>query len=202
MNPWKLATIGLLIVFGTALTTGLTTAWLMRPSSTATTAEAGATPARLVSDATATATRARIVPAVARGSQRAVALTRPAAEPVAAPIRRVSSEPAAACDSTGDRVWRIAKPGLLGGLLGAGLGAAGGAVADGGTAAGKGAVIGGIAGAALGSAYGAYKTKNECGTILGNGATANVTVPANRSLALGAATPAGSADGITIYNAR
>jgi hypothetical protein len=110
--------------------------------------------------------------------------------------------PAAACDSTGDRVWRIAKPGLLGGLLGAGLGAAGGAVADGGTAAGKGAVIGGIAGAALGSAYGAYKTKNECGTILGNGAAANVTAPANRSLALGPATSAGPANGMTIYNAR
>jgi hypothetical protein len=99
-------------------------------------------------------------------------------------------------------VWRIAKPGLLGGLLGAGLGAAGGAVADGGSAAGKGAVIGGIAGAALGSAYGAYKTKNECGAIFGDGAAANVTSAADRSLALSPASPSRSTDGITIYNAR
>jgi hypothetical protein len=73
------------------------------------------------------------------------------------------------CDTGGERALRIAKPGLIGALLGAGLGAAGGAVADGGKAAGKGALIGGLAGAALGGGYGAYKTQNECGTILGDG---------------------------------
>ena len=35
-------------------------------------------------------------------------------------------------------------------------------------AAGKGALIGGLAGAALGGGYGAYKTKQECGTIFGD----------------------------------
>jgi hypothetical protein len=73
------------------------------------------------------------------------------------------------CDTGGERALRIAKPGIIGALLGAGLGAAGGGIADGGSAAGKGALIGGLAGAAIGSGYGAYKTQNECGTILGNG---------------------------------
>ncbi len=62
---------------------------------------------------------------------------------------------------------KIAKPGALGALLGAGLGAVGGAIANGGKGAGKGALVGGITGVAAGAAYGAYKTKNECGTILG-----------------------------------
>jgi hypothetical protein len=74
------------------------------------------------------------------------------------------------CSTTSDRVTRIAKPGLLAGVLGAGLGAVSGAISGGGKSAGKGAAIGGIAGAALGSAYGAYRTKQECGTILGGSA--------------------------------
>jgi hypothetical protein len=85
---------------------------------------------------------------------------------VARPARPVAGVPAD-CASPGDRVLRIAKPGGLGGLIGAGLGAVTGAIANGGTAAGKGAIIGGLVGVAAGSAYGAYKTKNECGTILG-----------------------------------
>jgi hypothetical protein len=80
------------------------------------------------------------------------------------PVRPVSTA-AADCGTNGDRVMRIAKPGLIGALLGAGAGAATGAIADGGKAAGKGALIGGLAGTALGAGYGAYKTKNECGTV-------------------------------------
>jgi hypothetical protein len=118
---------------------------------------------------------------------------------------------AAAADcgtTTGERVWRIAKPGLVGTLLGAGAGAAGGAIANGGKAAGKGAVIGGIAGAALGSAYGAYKNKNECGSILG-GSASGFSAPArsgDRVFAYAparssAAVPASSGDRITVYDA-
>jgi hypothetical protein len=93
-------------------------------------------------------------------------------------VTQVSSTAVAAdCSTGGDRALRIAKPGALGALLGAGLGAAGGAIADGGKAAGKGALIGGIAGAALGTGYGAYKTKNECGTIFGDGAGAGAAMP-------------------------
>jgi hypothetical protein len=70
------------------------------------------------------------------------------------------------CGSTADRLWRIAKPGAVGGLIGAGVGVAGGAIANGGKAAGKAALIGGLAGALLGGGYGAYQTKAECGSVL------------------------------------
>jgi hypothetical protein len=91
-------------------------------------------------------------------------------------VRTSAVSVAADCVSTGDRVWRIAKPGAIGGLIGAGLGAAGGAIADGGKAAGKGALIGGLAGAVLGGGYGAYKTKAECGTVFG-GALGAPSIP-------------------------
>jgi hypothetical protein len=103
----------------------------------------------------------------------------------AAPVASTSSE----CATGGDRAWKIAKPGLIGTAVGAGLGAVGGAIADGGKGAGKGALLGGLAGAALGGGYGAYKTKNECGTIFGNSsAPSQVTAPG------GSAMPARSVD--------
>ena len=122
-------------------------------------------------------------------------------------MRPVAATSADCSPATGDRLIRIAKPGLIGGLIGAGLGAAGGAIADGGKAAGKGALIGGIAGTALGGAYGTYKTKQECGTVFGGGtgsAFSGETAPAVRDAVI---TPTQSAyrpsttDGITVYNA-
>lgn len=151
-NPWKVATIGLGLVGVTALSTGLTTAWMLRPT------------------APAEAETAAVV-APARSAARYVSVPAPVVARAATPTRvtPVSSTAVPAdCSTGGDRALRIAKPGALGAVLGAGLGAAGGAIADGGKAAGKGALIGGIAGAALGTGYGAYKTKNECGTIFGD----------------------------------
>jgi hypothetical protein len=173
MNPWKLATVGLSLIGVTALSTGVTTAYFMRPSSV----PAAPTPPSLSMPAATTAPAA-VLPAPPAPSAPAVryVAAHPAPRPVvtsAAPrVVRAANVPVAAdCASTGDRVWRIAKPGAIGGLLGAGLGAAGGAIADGGKAAGKGALIGGLAGAVLGGGYGAYKTKNECGTVLGGSPT-------------------------------
>jgi len=145
-NYWKLATIGIALTGVTALSTGLTTAWMLRPAAEA---QAQATQA-------APPPAPRITPAVAR---------------TASPTRVTpvsTTTTAADCATGGDRAMRIAKPGAIGALLGAGLGAAGGAVVKGGNGAGKGALLGGLAGAALGAGYGAYKTQNECGTILGN----------------------------------
>jgi hypothetical protein len=155
INPWKLATIGLLLVGFTALTTGVTTAYFMRPG---------------VEPAPAPVTAA---PAFAPAPPAAPAARYVAARPAAAPAARVvrtAAVPVATtdCGTTGDRVWRIAKPGAIGGLLGAGVGAAGGAIVNGGKAAGKGALLGGLAGALLGGGYGAYKTKQECGTVFGS----------------------------------
>jgi hypothetical protein len=104
--------------------------------------------------------------------------------PRATPVAATASD----CATGGDRAWRIAKPGALGGLLGAGLGAAGGAIANGGSGAGRGALIGGLVGAVAGAGYGAYKTNNECGTIFGNrGFTEPVPVAMGRGLVTQAA---------------
>jgi hypothetical protein len=123
------------------------------------------------------------VPAATAPAPTAASVTSPPTAPTpAVPVAAAPSLPSAParpadCDSGGDRALRVAKPGVLGALLGAGLGAAGGAIANGGKGAGKGALIGGVAGAALGTGYGAYKTKNDCGTIFGSGerATSSVT---------------------------
>jgi hypothetical protein len=164
-NSWKLATIGMALVLTTALITGVTTAYFARPVATTDELPVVA-PAPLASAAATT-------PVLARRT--AQATTRPAvAEPAAAPAPAVSRTTTVAtvpadCSTGGDRALRIAKPGALGGLVGAGLGAAGGAIASGGKGAGQGALIGGLTGAVLGSGYGAYQTKNECGTIFGEG---------------------------------
>jgi len=172
-NHWKLATIGMALVTTTAFVTGVTTAYLTRPATGA--------GEPVVVDYTAPASLA--VASTSRPvSARRTAPATVARSAVAAPMPNAASGPtvptatsspsattvAADCSTGGDRALRIAKPGALGGLLGAGLGAAGGAIADGGHGAGKGALIGGLTGAALGTGYGAYKTKNECGTVFGN----------------------------------
>lgn len=157
-NPWKLATIGMALVGTTALGTGLTTSYMLRTPAAADAQETAAAPKP------ARAVVASMAPVAPRPLTRAVA---PVAPPRVTPVSTTATIPAD-CDTGGERALRIAKPGVVGALLGAGLGAAGGAIADGGKAAGKGALIGGLAGAALGGGYGAYKTKQECGTILGN----------------------------------
>lgn len=183
-NPWKLATIGLALMGTTALGTGLTTAYMLRPPATASAQDVSAAPRPAVTAAP------RVVPAVAS-----------APAPRAVPVSTAATD----CATGGQRAMRIAKPGLLGGLLGAALGAGGGAIADGGKGAGKGALIGGLAGAAVGGGYGAYKTKNECGTIFGNAFGGSSDSPAYQSptyqtAAQSALEAAGR--GITVYNAK
>lgn len=189
MNGWKIVTGAIAIVVLTGFTTGLTTAYLLRPtlavdtvapdgSPTTALVPRPAAPAAIAPRATH-ASRARVVPAVQRtiSSEPAGTFERPAPAPRRASVatgsvRPVADTAATDCGTTADHVWRIAKPGLIGTVLGAGVGAAGGAITNGGKGAGKGAALGGLAGAALGSVYGAYKTKQECGSVLGrsNGA--------------------------------
>src|SRR5262245_53530738 len=128
MNPWKLATIGISLVGVTALSTGMTTAYFMRP---ATEPVPPAAPAMV-----AATPQPRAVPAVQYvDSPPAYPVAAPAPRPVVrrAPrvVRAAAAPIPADCDSTGDRAWRIAKPSAVGGLIGAGLGAAGGAIANG-----------------------------------------------------------------------
>ena len=197
-NPWKLATLGLVVVLFTALSAGLTTAFLLRPaaSSEGAGSRAYATPAPVVTPAPvepspavrhATVTRA-VAPVVTRPAPRVVRTSA---------VQTVADD----CSTGGQRAMKIAKPGLVGALAGAGLGAVGGAIADGGKAAGKGALIGGIAGAALGGGYGAYKTKQDCGTIFSsNAGFAGGETSIAPQTALKAVS--GVSEGIQIFNAR
>jgi hypothetical protein len=195
-NPWKLATIGMALVGTTALGTGVTTAWMLRP-----------TPEPQMASAPAAVTPR---PAVAyAATPAAMPAPRPAPRPAPAVARAetparvtpVASTTVPDCATGGERAMRIAKPGAIGALLGAGLGAGGGAIASGGKGAGKGALIGGLAGAALGAGYGAYKTKNECGTILGGtGGSGFSTAPA-RGDAVQALAPSDDAGRIQVYAA-
>jgi hypothetical protein len=168
-NPWKVATLALVLTAVIALSTGLTTAYVMRgPDAPISSAPAS------VSTVPPTVERPVVQPVVAAAPTKA-----PARAAVAPRTVNVASAPAtvvppaatpmaADCGTGADRAMKIAKPGLVGTLAGAGLGAIGGAIADGGGGAGKGALIGGLTGAALGGGYGAYKTKQECGTIFGS----------------------------------
>jgi hypothetical protein len=196
-NPWKLATIGLALAGVTAISTGLTTAYVLRPSTEPATlteaapAPAAASPTRIV--------RApRAVPAQIVAQPAPVPVATPAVATRPAVVRPASVTPVATdCTTGGERAMKIAKPGLIGALAGAGLGAIGGAIADGGDAAGKGALIGGIAGAALGGGYGAYKTKQECGTIFGSSAGF-----AGSPIATVPQAAVGASNGISVFNAR
>jgi hypothetical protein len=160
IHPWKLAAAGMALIGVTAVSTGVTTAYFMRPASLG-----AISPTPAAAETLLPAPPAPPVHAVAARPVSVAVAPRPAARVVRTATR--VTPVAADCASTGDRAWRIAKPGAIGGLLGAGLGAAGGAIANGGKAAGKGALIGGLAGAVLGGGYGAYKTKQDCGTVFG-----------------------------------
>src|SRR5438034_1083973 len=62
----------------------------------------------------------------------------------------------------------------------------------------------GLDGAALGAGYGAYKTKNECGTIFGggNGFDAAPASPASRADTVQTFSPATGGDRIQVYGVR
>lgn len=203
-NQWTLATVAIALIGMTALGTGLTTAWMLRPA-----APAEATPqaAPAVPSPTARSAMAYATPATSARPRVAPAVAHPAVTPAVArtdtpaAVTRVATTVPADCASGADRAMRIAKPGALGALIGAGLGAAGGAVVKGGNGAGKGALLGGLAGAALGAGYGAYKTQNECGTIFGkSGNGVDVTsASAHRVEVMAPAAPASDADRIEVY---
>jgi hypothetical protein len=191
MSPrGKIVTIGTALVMGTSVLTGVTTAYVLRPAAPADSMAATSATAPVHRGPAIAA--ARVVPAVSRTT---------VDTPRAIPVATTASQ----CATGGDRAWRIAKPGAIGGLLGAGLGAAGGAIANGGTGAGKGALIGGLVGAAAGVGYGAYNTHKDCGTIFGSlgltDAAPVASIPDLRPVTEVALRPSSARD-ITIYSAR
>ena len=183
----KIITVGVAVVMGTSLLTGVTTAYMLRSPSPAQSMAAGyaTTPV----GRTPAVVAAHVVPAVARTT---------ANTPRPVPVASTSSQ----CATGSDRAWRIAKPGAIGGLVGAGLGAAGGAIANGGSGAGKGALIGGLVGVATGAGYGAYKTNNDCGTIFGNRGFSDAVPGVTERGPVTQTALRSAAEDITIYSAR
>ena len=170
-NPWKLATIGIVMVCATALLTGVVVAHYAgtdRSVSAAPGAQAlpesaggvsGQPPAQAGLQAAPLPPLRQVPPTPGAHDQQASAAPsdqrtagahvapRPVAQDISACNRYASS-------ASHSKTAQTLTDALLGGALGAGLGAAGGAIAGGGGGAGKGAGIGGLVGAAAGTLYG------------------------------------------------
>lgn len=130
-NPWKMTTVGLVLVGATALVTTLVVGYRGD--------QAGSRPARSVTYSGAT-----------QGQK--VSMPRQI---------DVDSCNADADQRASGRGMEVVKDVAVGGLMGAGVGAAGGAIADGGKGAGKGAAIGGLVGATAGTLYGLNDDKKH-----------------------------------------
>src|SRR5688572_1243641 len=184
MNPWKLTTIGLLVVGATALVTGLVVANRVGPRTDradAPVASFNAPAASPVTQAPPAAVVQAPAPAPVQAPPAAVTQTPPpvteAPRPASPPPARVAQAPsqsaidacnreAANASGGGPRdkkgkITEVVKDGAIGAVGGAAVGAIGGAIADGGKGAGKGAIIGGLAGAGGGSLYGIYDNKKH-----------------------------------------
>src|SRR6185295_18147660 len=139
VNRWKVLSIVLLSVIGTALVFAVVLAGL-----------------RNAKEETTVAT-AKSAPAARQAQPPAAQVAREERPPAPAP-RRPSSAEIENCNKMADDARRTAgdtvKDAVIGGAAGAGVGAAGGAIAGGGRGAGKGAGIGGVVGAVAGTLYG------------------------------------------------
>lgn len=161
-NPWKFATIGMGLVFATALITGVVVANYSGSHGTP------PAPFEQTAPDQAEATGQPLVPGQAMNAvpplpppAREVAPAAPPPPPPPARVARVqpSSADIDACNryagaAARGKTQETLTDALIGGALGAGLGAAGGAIAGGGGGAGKGAGIGALVGAAGGTVYG------------------------------------------------
>jgi len=164
-NPWKLATIGMAVVFATALITGVVVAHYAGkgtpedvtnpvpvPDASGMNQVQGTGTVNPPAGADASVPpppppRHEVPPPPQHDQVARAAPPRPSGTDVEECNRYAT---AAGRDKTSSAVSN----GLLGAAIGAGLGAAGGAIAGGGSGAGKGAGIGGLVGAAAGTLYG------------------------------------------------
>ena len=170
-NPWKLTSIGLVLVMVTAVVTGIVVAnWSGQAEQPVAVPEVKPAPAR----ARVTTAPSNTPPAAPR-----VAAAAPATAPaprVGAPAPAAAPEhpdtpsqstidacnrQAANAPTTGDKTKEVLKDAAIGALVGAAVGAAGGAIVDGGSGAGKGAVIGGALGTGGGVLYGLNENKKN-----------------------------------------
>jgi hypothetical protein len=160
-NPWKLTTIGLLLVAVTALITGLVVANLSGNQADRQAALGGTPPSPPAGGAPAPPSSA-VANSPAPAPPPAVVAPAPRAAPAPGQPRAVPTQASIdACNHYAgaqvgqhDKTADVVKDGAIGAIAGAALGAAGGAIAGGGKGAGKGAAIGGLVGAGGGSLYG------------------------------------------------
>jgi hypothetical protein len=133
-NPWKLTTIGMVLVIATVLVTGL-----------------------VVANRSGSESDKRVVDVSAGRAAPGVAASPAPPTPVGVPTQSVintCNQSAAAQAGQREKTKDTVIAGAIGAVAGAAVGAAGGAVIDGGSGAGKGAAIGAIVGAGGGTLYG------------------------------------------------
>lgn len=164
-NPWKFATIGILLVLATALITGVVVASYVGNAK-----NSPGTPDQMAAEQPPIPGQAAApVPPVPPTPSEGTAPAPPAAQPPAAQHTHAkpSSADIRACNhyasASRNKTQETLGDTLLGGALGAGLGAAGGAIAGGGSGAGKGAGIGALVGAAGGTLYGLNQANQNDG---------------------------------------
>jgi hypothetical protein len=174
-NPWKLATIGILLV---GATVAATTLIVGRDSKTELTDSQGAqtSEAQAPGKEEKAASTPKAVPESKKTAHtphvdrnaRAVLPPPPYPPQAAHPPQPVYPPQSVmeACnryanEQVNSRTEEVLKNAVLGAAIGAAVGAAGGAIAGGGSGAGKGAAIGGVTGAAGGSLYGLNENKSH-----------------------------------------
>lgn len=148
-NPWKLATIAILLVLASVVTTVAAIKWFGSDATA---------PAQTVKRAGEGGGASQPARGASTSASAAGAPQRTRAVPAQATIddcNRYASAP----QSDRDKYWEIGKDAVIGGVGTAAVGAAAGAIADGGKGAGKGAAIGGILGAIGGTLYGVNENR-------------------------------------------
>ncbi len=149
MNPWKLSTIGLLVIGATALTTTFVVGQ-KSPVETAKETQSQLPGAHKTQHATNPTT------GHAQPSHAVAANSTERTQPSQAEIEACNKS---ANDQVTSKTTELVKDGGVGAVLGAAVGAVGGAIAGGGKGAGEGAAIGGIIGATSGTLYGMNENK-------------------------------------------
>lgn len=138
MNPWKLTSIGLVVV---GLTAGVT-AYVMGGKNGA--------------DEPAASQQTAAQQAAPKPQRRATPVQN--SLPPESIVLACNKQ---AEDQVASKTEEIVKDAAIGAAITAGVGAAAGAIADGGKGAGKGAAIGGVVGAAGGTLYGMNENKSR-----------------------------------------
>ena len=161
VNPWKLVTIGILLVGATAAATMLV---IGRDSKTELPESQAAQETKALSETKISGIEQKIVPAESHRTARAPHSDRntSASQPAGRPSQSIME----ACnryasEEVNSKTEEVLTGAALGAAIGAAVGAAGGAIAGGGSGAGKGAAIGGVTGAAGGSLYGLNESKSH-----------------------------------------